>query len=205
MVIASPGVGPGTFEGAIREAGQRVCATGHTAVYELDLNAIAAMPEWRPERRHNPVHPEPRSQRTPTPLTVRPHPAHREPPPVHEANPYPSGRRTQTVLGTILEPSLNHDDDDDAREKREHIGQIEIIPPASRSDGPTFRERMLDAMGADPSGIVNTRPTSLGSRVDMTLAERWKTDHGEEQARAERRKARLERAAEALNAITRKL
>lgn len=93
----------------------------------------------------------------------------------------------------------------DARERDGHIAQIEIFPPASKSDGPTFRERMLDAIGADPSEIVNTRPTSLGSRVDMTLAERWKTDHGEDQARKERRKARLERAAEALNAITRKL
>ena len=60
-------------------------------------------------------------------------------------------------------------------------------------------------MGTDPSGTVNTMPTSLGSRVDMTLAERWKTDHGEDQARKERRKARLEHAAEALNAITQKL
>ena len=150
--------------GVIVAAGKRRCRNGYTIIYDLDLDAIASLPHSV-----QPVCQADRSAaRTRAPDT-----------PVREADPHPSTRQTPTRPADgpkpSLEPSINHGGGD-ARERDGHIAQIEIFPPASKSDGPTFRERMLDAMGADPSGTVNTRPTSLGSRVDMTLAERWKTD-----------------------------
>lgn len=53
-------------------------------------------------------------------------------------------------------------------------------PQAPQIDGggQTFREQMLDAMGAPSSGIVNARPTALGGRVDMMIADKWMNDLG---------------------------
>lgn len=53
------------------------------------------------------------------------------------------------------------------------VGERVVLPPDA-----TWREQVMAAMGADPSGIVNARPTSLGSRIDMLIAGKWETDLG---------------------------
>ncbi|WP_134678381.1 helix-turn-helix domain-containing protein [Paracoccus ravus] len=75
----------------IRETGEtRPCANGHTVVYDLEIDEIRALPEWKKGRRIgaqkpetgitvNPVQDEPGSSRTPTRFTVNPDPVHSEP------------------------------------------------------------------------------------------------------------------------------
>ncbi|MBD9528402.1 helix-turn-helix domain-containing protein [Paracoccus sp. PAR01] len=86
--------------GLIRETGEtRACANGHTIVYDMNLEAVLALPKWKDGRRIgavqrdtgitvNPVQGEPGSPRTPTGIRVNPHPVQGEP-------------------LTVLEPSLN--------------------------------------------------------------------------------------------------
>lgn len=58
----------------------------------------------------------------------------------------------------------------------------EILPPEAPAkawaDQSSLREQMLDAMGVDPSGMANARPTVLGGRVDMEIVGRWANDLG---------------------------
>ena len=65
------------------------------------------------------------------------------------------------------QPNIDNDDDS---------AQVRGNPPRK---SPTFRERMLTAIGVDPvTGLTGHGGAILGTRHDMELAVRWKSDLG---------------------------
>ncbi|MDO5643636.1 MAG: hypothetical protein Q4G26_14780, partial [Paracoccus sp. (in: a-proteobacteria)] len=58
------------------------------------------------------------------------------------------------------------------------IPVAEIVDDQTSADPqiPTFREQLMDAIGANSSGIINGRPTSLGGRADMAVVSKWADD-----------------------------
>lgn len=49
---------------------------------------------------------------------------------------------------------------------------------AAISEGPTFREQILAAIGVDPSGLTGRGGTRIGTQADMIEANRWISDLG---------------------------
>lgn len=84
-------------EGILIEVGRRGCTNGHTVEYDMNLDRIRAFPEVKSNAGKSRDQSESRTgpqgdqsaQRTP---------------PVRQPDPYQSASRTQTTLGTILEP-----------------------------------------------------------------------------------------------------
>lgn len=145
--------------GLILEAGTRPCANGKTIVYDLDLEAIATLPEWKDGRRigagvgqehaatrptMNPAHPEPGSPRTPTRFTVNPHPVQGEP-------------------QTILEPSLNQQPPPERAGASATVADLSIVG------------RLTHALGFDHQGIT---PRYWITPDAALIVARWQTDLG---------------------------
>ncbi|WP_312526747.1 helix-turn-helix domain-containing protein [Paracoccus sp. (in: a-proteobacteria)] len=132
--------------GLIKEVGQRPCLNGHTVIYDLNMDAIAALPEWKktsakviPVSQRDPSHHE-------TGISVRPDPSHHE-----------TGTRLTVRPKPSLEPSLNIGGGGSA---------------CARETDPTWREQMLQAMGVGPDGIVGPS-RFIGSVADMATAAQW--------------------------------
>lgn len=151
-------------EGLLIEAGHRACTNGSTVVYDLNLVLIAAFPPVSNQSvsRTRPKKDQSEGRTRPSVGLVR------EADTSPGAGPHQSASRTPTSPGAGPKPSL---------ELPLNIGGGDSGANSLRPD-PTWREQMLIAMGSDASGIVNARPTTLGSRIDMTLAERWQRDLG---------------------------
>ena len=105
------------------------------------------------------------------------------------ANATNSLRQTSTIPEPEPEPEPDKDDDDDAdadgggdagagARASKISGPPPPARPAPRHD-PTERERLLEAMGADPvSGMVGPNGAMIGRLADMRLVQSWKTDLG---------------------------
>ena len=85
-------------EGILREVGRRPCRGGSTTEYAMNLDAIAMLPSVDDEA---PIH-ETRPAAGPVPEQD---PSQSGTPPVPQRDPHPSRSGTQTIIGTIIEPS----------------------------------------------------------------------------------------------------
>lgn len=147
--------------GLIREAGTRVCANGHTVIYDMDIAEISALPEWKVGRRIgaekprtgirvNPVQGEPGSPRTPTRFTVNPHPVHGEP-------------------QTVLEPSRNQGGGEEG-------ARASAVVDAPRPD-PSLVAQLADALGFNGPAGAGWPRYWVAADAALIVA-RWKTDLG---------------------------
>lgn len=141
-------------EGILIPTGRRACKTGATVEYRIDLAAIRALPEVKPDMSSAQTSPSDgphqSASQTPTSPPAGPVRPVTSPP----AGPPQSVRRTPTSPSAgpkpPLEPSLNIDDDDHARELDD------------------FRGKILEAIGLDPDAR-----TALGGPAEMAEARRW--------------------------------
>lgn len=69
----------------------------------------------------------------------------------------------------IPEASLKEDDDVDSALAVENSSSI-------KADEPTFRERILDVVGVDRSGMTGRGGTRIGTQADMIVAGKWVSD-----------------------------
>lgn len=134
--------------GLIREVGQRGCANGHTVVYDLDVRAISALPEWKTEERTpsraDPVQSGRGPERTVTPSRADPHPV-------------------QSGPLTVLEPSLNKEA---AEARAREAGRDllwDVLHALGFDRGQTIPKYW---MGADAPMIVSQWQTDLGLTSD---------------------------------------
>ena len=145
-------------QGLIKEVGQRPCLNGHTVVYDLDMGAIAALPEWK---KPSPP-PRPVSQRDQshgeTGLTATRDPSHGETPTRLTVRPKPS-----------LEPSRNQGGGEEG-------ARASAVVDAPRPD-PSLVAQLADALGFN--GATGTGWPRYWVAADAALVvARWKTDLG---------------------------
>lgn len=70
------------------------------------------------------------------------------------------------------------DANDNKGEIREKIGGGGRACACEAEPDPTFRERILAAIGVDPSGLTGRGGTRIGTQADMIEANRWVSDLG---------------------------
>ena len=153
-------------EGVLIEAGHRPCKNGSTVVYDLNLDAIRAYPEVKPDHYSSLTHTSPPAGpvRGPDQSGSRTGPA---------AGPYQSGSRTPTGPGAgpkpSLEPSLNLAD---AASARATLGFIELVCEAAggRFGEPSPSGSVL-GLGQDEADAVRRWQSDLGLTQDEILME----------------------------------
>ncbi len=92
-------------------------------------------------------------------------------------------QQNQHINSTDVQRTLNHTDTDTDTDKDKEGGGGGSARGAEKPDPkpgePTFRERLLTAIGADPvSGMIGPNGRTLGTKTDMIEAGRWLTDLG---------------------------
>lgn len=141
-------------EGVLIEVGNRACKNGSTVVYDMNLDAIRAMPKVKPEQSGR------SDSRTPTSPPAGPVRVVTSPP----AGPHQSGSRTPTGPGAgpkpSLEPSLNTEAAEGA---------------CARAPDPTLVARLTHALGFDHHGQI---PRYWMAPDAALIVARWQTDLG---------------------------
>lgn len=147
-------------EGVLIEAGNRACKNGATVVYDMDLDAIRAMPKVKPEQSDR------SASRTPTSPGAGPVREVTSPP----AGPHQSGSRTPTGPGAGPKPSLEPSLNTEAAEEGARVVDQSLIAKLTHALGFDLHGRLPKYWMASDAPLIVTRwQTDLGLTPEEIL------------------------------------